>query len=123
MSAEQAVKRLLALDANRLLGYDANMMSAVLIIKRRIVFGDRDFAEAVVWKVPSPVPPTEHGFKYRLVYIVDGRRVIGFDNERGRGDHRHDGDQVNEYRFESVDALLNDFAEAIERWRIEHGKG
>jgi hypothetical protein len=112
----------LALDANGLLGYNANTMDAALIVKRRIVFGDRDFAEAVVWKVPSPVPPTEHGFKYRLVYVVDGRRVVGFDNERGRGDHRHDGEKVVDYRFESVETLLKDFAEAVERWRAEHGK-
>jgi len=37
--------------------------------------------------VPTPVPPTTHGFKYRLVYIVNGVRVVGFDNERGKGDH------------------------------------
>lgn len=114
---------MLAFDSNGPLSYNANTMKAELIVKRRIVFGDRNFAEAIVWKVPTPVPPTEHGFKYRLVYIVNGRRVVGFDNERGRGDHRHDGEQVNDYRFESVEALLNDFAGAIERWRSEHGKG
>ncbi|MBH9779255.1 hypothetical protein FE551_18735, partial [Clostridioides difficile] len=61
-------------------------MNAALVIRRRVVFGDRDFAELVVWRVPLPVPPTDHGFKYRLVYIVQGRRGIGFDNERGKGD-------------------------------------
>lgn len=95
---------------------------ATLIIERRIVFADRDFAEVVVWTVPKPVPPTDHGFKYRLVYVVRGRRVIGFDNERGRGDHRHDGDIVTTYRFQDIDQLLSDFADAIEQWRAGHGK-
>ena len=26
------------------------------------------FIEAVIWQVPEPVPPSEHAFKYRLVY-------------------------------------------------------
>ena len=47
----------------------------------------------VVWRVPDPVPPSGHRFKYRLVYVESGRRVVGFDNERGKGDHKHFGDQ------------------------------
>ena len=39
--------------------------------------------EGVVWEVPTPVPPSEHPYKYRLVYIVAGERVMGYDNERG----------------------------------------
>lgn len=104
-----------------MLAYYANM-KATLVIERRIVFGDRDFAEAVIWKVPDSVPPTKHGFKYRLVYIVDGHRVIGFDNERGRGDHRHNGEKVFEYQFLGIDRLMEDFAIAIERWRAKHGQ-
>lgn len=110
------------LTPTAVLAYNANM-NARLIIKRRIIFGDRDFAEVVVWEVPAPVPPSEHRFKYRLVYIVRGQRVIGFDNERGRGNHRHDGEVVTEYQFKDVDQLLNDFAEAVEQWRANHGKG
>lgn len=47
-----------------------------------------DLMEMVVWRVPKPVPPCGHCFKYRLVYVVNGTRVIGYDNERGKGDHR-----------------------------------
>ena len=74
-------------------------MKAALVIRRRVVFGDRDFAEMVVWRVPVGVPPTEHGFKYRLAYIVAGERVVGFDNERGKGDHRHEGGAEHPIRF------------------------
>lgn len=73
-------------------------------------------------KVPEPVPPTKHGFKYRLVYIVVGLRVVGFDNERGDGDHRHDGEKIFEYQFQGIDRLMSDFAEAVEQWRAEHGQ-
>ncbi|MGX7705316.1 toxin-antitoxin system TumE family protein [Methylobacterium sp. Gmos1] len=94
-------------------------MPAELLIRRRVAFDERDFAELVVWRVPTPVPPTDHGFKYRL---VDGARVIGFDNERGKGDHRHDEGQETPYRFVDVDRLLGDFVEAVDSWRKSHGK-
>jgi len=35
------------------------------------------------------VPPCGHAFKYRLVYVLNGERLVGFDNERGKGDHQH----------------------------------
>nr|WP_295834746.1 DUF6516 family protein [uncultured Azospirillum sp.] len=97
-------------------------MKALLLIRRRVAFGNRDFAELVVWRVPEPVPPTTHGFKYRLVYIVDGQRVVGFDNERGKGDHRHDGDIETFYRFSGVEQLVADFLAAVAAWRRDNGK-
>lgn len=97
-------------------------MRAALVTRRRVIFGDRDFAELVVWRLPEPVPPTTHGFKYRLVYIVDGVRVVGFDNERGNGDHWHHDGREMPYRFSGVDQLLDDFIEAVEAWRRGRGK-
>ena len=92
-------------------------MKATLILRDRARLTDTLFAEAVVWRVPKPVPPSEHSFKYRLVLIHEGERVIGYDNERGKGDHRHIDGREEPYAFESVDRLLNDFATAIEQWR------
>lgn len=41
------------------------------------------------------VDATEHGYKYSSVYVVDGIRVLGFDNECGKGDQCHlDGVEV-----------------------------
>lgn len=42
------------------------------------------FIEIVIWRVPQPVPPSEHPYKYRLVYVVDGTRVVGYDPWQGR---------------------------------------
>jgi hypothetical protein len=97
-------------------------MEATLVIRRRVAFGDRDFAEMVVWKVPEPVPPATHGFKYRLAYIVDGRRVVGFDNERGKGDHWHRDGHEEPYPFSGVDDMLADFLKAVAQWRKDHGR-
>lgn len=61
-------------------------------------------------------------FKYRLVSIVDGERVVGFDNERGKGDHRHHDDRESPYAFHGIRALIDDFVSAVERWRAQHGQ-
>ena len=65
--------------------------------------------ELVVWRVPEPVPPSEHPFKYRLAFVRDGKRVVGYDNERGKGDHRHAGKTETSYTFVDEDRLLEDF--------------
>jgi hypothetical protein len=70
--------------------------------------------ELVVWTVPNPVPPSGHGFKYRLVYVVDGERVVGYDNERGKGDHKHLGGVEVPYRFVDVETLVADFMADVE---------
>lgn len=70
--------------------------------------------EIVIWRVPKPVPPSEHPYKYRLVYIVDGKRVVGYDNERGKGDHKHIRDVELLYVFQSPARLVADFLQDIE---------
>ena len=65
--------------------------------------------EIVIWKVPEPVPPTDHSFKYRLFYGRTGERIVGYDNERGKGDHRHYGGTEEPYAFSTLERLLDDF--------------
>jgi len=72
--------------------------------------------QIVVWQVPAPVPPSTHPFKYRLVYIVAEQRVVGYDNERGKGDHKHLGAQERPYTFSTVAQLVADFWEDVRRW-------
>lgn len=92
-------------------------MKATLITEFRDVAEDGSLIQMIVWRVPAPVPPTAHGFKYRLVYVVDGIRVVGFDNERGKGDHCHlDGEEFP-YRFSTVDQLIEDFIAEVEKRR------
>ena len=40
--------------------------------------------EIVIWQVPEPVPPSEHPYKYRLVYVIEGKRVVGYDTNAAR---------------------------------------
>jgi hypothetical protein len=93
-------------------GIIANMQ-AQLITRFTDVTPEGAILEVVVWKVPAPVPPTEHGYKYSAVYVLDGVRVVGFDNERGKGDHCHlDGVEMP-YTFVSVAQLIEDFIAAV----------
>jgi hypothetical protein len=65
--------------------------------------------ELVVWRVPEPIPPSEHPIKYRLVFVLNGQRIVGYDNERGKGDHRHIGKTELPYTFVDETQLLEDF--------------
>jgi hypothetical protein len=72
-------------------------------------FDDGMIREIVVWRLPEPVPPSVHLFKYRLFYGRAGERVIGYDNERGKGDHRHVGPVEEPYTFAGWEKLIEDF--------------
>jgi hypothetical protein len=88
-------------------------MKAELITRFKDVDGDGGIIEWVVWKVPVPVPPTDHGYKYRAVYSRNGVRIVGFDNERGKADHSHLDGQEIPYIFKGVDQLVEDFITAV----------
>lgn len=92
-------------------------MPAELIHRFRDCTAQGHLIEMVVWRVPAPVQPTTHGLKYRLAYIVDGQRVVGFDNERGKGDHCHLDGQEQPYVFVSLEQLIDDFIREVDRRR------
>lgn len=92
-------------------------MHATLITEFKDVADDGSIVQMIVWRVPEPVPPTEHGYTYRLVYVVNGSRIVGFDNERGKGDHCHLDGKEYPYTFTSVDRLIEDFIAAVEQRR------
>lgn|SRR6185369_6177735 len=95
-------------------------MVARALLRRRVIVAADAFVDLVVWDVPNPVPPSWHGFKYRLAYVVAGDCVLRYDNERGKGDHRHFGARVTHYRFSSPERLMEDFLADVERWNREH---
>lgn len=92
------------------------MKAEPLLRERRIVAEDT-FVELVVWQVSSPLPGSAHLFKYRLALVVDGRCVLRYDNEAGKGDHRHFRNEEAPYTFTTPAQLLADFWNDVERWR------
>ena len=68
----------------------------------------------VVWWVPTPVPPSQHPFKYRLVFVREGKRILGYDNERGKGVHKRLREQESVYAFANIETLISDFLADVE---------
>lgn len=91
-------------------------MVAVLLARAKEVRDDGSIIEIVIWELPHPLPPSSHTFKYRLYFGAGGQSRVRYDNERGKGDHRHFGDVEEQYIFHSVAQLLDDFRCDVERW-------
>ena len=97
-------------------------MKAVALVRRRVVVAADAFVEIVIWQVPEPVPPSTHLFKYSLAYVVEQRWVLRYDNELGKGDHRHTETVEEPYAFTTPDQLMADFEADVARWNREHGR-
>jgi Family of unknown function (DUF6516) len=95
-------------------------VKATELLRRKIVYSENSFAELVLWRVPEPLPGSRHSFKYRLAYVVNGECVLRFDNEAGKGDHRHVGGKEGNYTFSTPEKLIADFQREIARWNNEN---
>ena len=94
-------------------------MKAVQLVRNRIAYSDTAFSEVVVWQLAQPLAGSDHLYKYRLAYVVDGECVLRFDNEAGKGDHRHIRGRERRYPFQSLEKLLSDFQMEIRRLNHE----
>jgi hypothetical protein len=92
-------------------------MKAEALAQERHVLAEDAFVEIVVWRVPRPVRGSTHRLKYRLALVVAGECVLRYDNEIGKGDHRHVGDVETSYSFSSYEKLLADFWADVDAWR------
>jgi hypothetical protein len=93
----------------------SNMTAELLIRERRVL--EAGFIEVIVWRLPQPLSGSNHSLKYRLAYVVDGECVLRYDNEAGKGDHRHMATKEMPYVFVSVDQLLDDFLVDVAKWK------
>lgn len=95
-------------------------MKAAELIHSRIIYSESAFAELVLWRLPKPLKGSLHKFKYRLAYVVRGECVLRYDNEAGKGDHRHFGGKESVYVFTTPEQLVADFQNDIARWNNEN---
>jgi len=93
-------------------------MKAKLIQRQRFDFDDGSILEMVIRRVPKPVPGSPHAFRYRLYYGRSGKRLIGYDNERPKGDHRHAESREEPYAFNDVETLVRDFLSDVAQRRL-----
>ena len=91
-------------------------MGSRLIKHVKIIEDDGGIVEIRMWRI-KPSNDKPHGFKYSLVYIVEGRRVIGYDNAERQGDHRHCRDIIEKYEFRGLRRLARDFYNDIEKYK------
>ena len=92
-------------------------MKAISLRQEKIIDELGNVVEIRMWQLPEPSKDKPHGYKYSLVYIVEGARVIGYDNAEGQGDHRHIKGKTSPYHFVSLRKLANDFLRDVEKYK------
>ena len=97
-------------------------MRATLLVRTRSVYSEASFAELVLWRLPAVLEGSTHAYKYRLAYVVRGVCVVRYDNEAGKGDHRHFGERETKYSFTTPEALIEAFERDIARWNRENSR-
>lgn len=94
-------------------------MKARLAFHDKQVLPDGSIVEMKIWEMPQSVSGSTHRLKYSLFYGRPGQRLVGYDNERGRGDHRHLGDKQESYSFSTPERLIEEFLADVRRLRGE----
>lgn len=89
-------------------------MKAIRLINERVIISETTFAELVVWKIPEPAAGSKHLYKYRLALVIDQECVLRYDNEPGKGDHKHIGEVESSYEFTTPEKLLANFWKDVE---------
>lgn len=92
-------------------------MKATLPLTERYQLAPDAFAELRIWRVPQQVHGSRHEYKYALAYVVAGECVLRYDNEAGKGDHRHLRGNEVAYTFTTPEQLLADFWSDVDQWR------
>jgi len=92
-------------------------MKARLILDTKTILTDGRIIQRKIWKLPQRIEGRPHALKYRLYCVKSGKTIVRYDNETGKGDHRHVGPEEVEsvYVFVSLVQLLIDFDTDIEK--------
>lgn len=96
--------------------WGGEMVKATLIRKARSYIRDGVFIEMLIWRLPVPVRGSRHFYKYSLALVAGEECILRYDNEAGKGDHRHLGNIQVPYAFKSMDVLIADFHAAVKGW-------
>jgi hypothetical protein len=99
------------------------MRRAQRIFHRKRHYDDGTITELTLWLVPQPVRGSRHMFKYSLLYGRPGERLILYDNEPGKGDHRHYVDREEPYLFSTPEQLIRDFVADVRNLRRRNTSG
>jgi Family of unknown function (DUF6516) len=90
-------------------------MKAELLFKEKNTLENGSILEVIIWMLPKKTADRPHGLKYRLYYgDNEGNCLVRYDNESGKGDHKHVGNQEFLYRFVDHATLLKDFYDDVQ---------
>lgn len=92
-------------------------MKAQLLLDERHILNATAFVALKVWKVPTPVRGSVHDLKYSFVLVENGQCVVRYDNEAGKGDHKHLPTGEISTTFMSAAQLLREFWADVDLWR------
>lgn len=90
------------------------MPKAVRVLQEKVRTADGLVVELKVWKVPK----SEHfpeGVKYSFFAVRLGQVLVGYDNHRPKGHHRHFMEDEEPYYFEGFDKLRSDFKTDLDK--------
>ena len=92
-------------------------MRATRLFHDKTSLPDGSMVEMSIWRVPAVDSERPHGLKHSLFFGRDGRRIVAYDNERGKGNHKHIEGRESRCRFVSMEQLVADFLMDVERAR------
>jgi hypothetical protein len=91
-------------------------MKAELLLRERRVLSETAFVEVVIWRLPTPMEGSSHALKYRLAPVSQGVCVLRYDNETGKGKHKHVEERQVPYHFTDLQTLQTGFWTDVETW-------
>jgi len=91
------------------------MTKATLIYRNKYIDESGNTIEIVIWRLPKKTTDRPHGIKYRCYYgdASSGKCFIRYDNESGKGDHKHIGGTEESYEFKNTQKLMKDFMDDV----------
>ena len=94
-------------------------MPSQLIYQDKIQLTNIEFIQLVIWHVEPPVNGSSHNYKYRFAYVKEGICRLRYDNEAGKGDHKHVGNKEQPIIFTHPIALKRSFFDEVAQLRGE----
>jgi len=89
-------------------------MKATLIYRKTETLVNGVKLEMVIWQLPAASLDRPHGIKYRLWAGYAGNTLVRYDNEAGKGDHKHVGATEMSYLWQGLEKLVADFIADVE---------
>lgn len=91
------------------------MPRATLLIDNEFWLASGAIVQVRVWRLPASDEERPHGLEYSLFYGQHGERIVAYDNEAGKGDHRHYRTVEENYIFTTLEQLIRDFERDVRR--------